>query len=299
MKFALALLFCVIASSANAHGGAEDSVPGWEWDFWVTGPLAVSAVLYAAGVASMWRRAGTGSGIQWWQPLCFAAGWLTLFGALCSPLHWLGEHLFTAHMIEHELLMAVAAPLLAVSKPLGAFMRALRKPLRKALTKGAHSAPVRAFWRWLMDPTVATLLHGVALWVWHIPYLFDATVGNELVHRLQHVSFLSSALIFWWALFRGRRADLGVGAIHVFATMVHMSLLGALFALSPRLLFPVQTAYAPQFGLTPLEDQQLAGLVMWVPAGTIYAGVAIAMVGLWLSPQRASPPRTSPAGAHA
>jgi putative membrane protein len=241
--------------------------------------------LYIRGVQCIWRRAGLGRGIAHWQVACFAGGWLTLFIALCSPLHWLGEHLFTAHMIEHELLMAVAAPLLAVSRPLGAFLRAFSKRARNALTQWAHARPNRRAWGGLMDPTVATVLHGIALWVWHAPALFDATVQNEFLHRLQHISFLGSALIFWWALFRRPRGDYGIGAMHVFATMVHMSLLGALLTLSPRVLYGAQTAYAPLFGLTPLEDQQLAGLVMWVPAGTLYAVTALAMLGLWLSPK--------------
>jgi cytochrome c oxidase assembly factor CtaG len=187
-------------------------------------------------------------------------------------------------MIEHELLMAVAAPLLAVSKPLGAFMRALSKDTSQRLAAGAQWRPFHNFWRWLVDPTVATVLHAVALWVWHVPSLFDATVTNEFLHRLQHLSFLFSALIFWWALFRRPRRDYGMGAMHLFVTMVHMSLLGAVLTLSPHLLYGAQTAFAPEFGLMPREDQQLAGLVMWVPAGTIYAAIALAMLALWIAP---------------
>jgi cytochrome c oxidase assembly factor CtaG len=285
MKWRLVVLFAAAAGPAFAHGGADHDAATWEWDFWIVAPLAISAILYMRGVQSIWRRAGRGRGIAYWQAACFAGGWLTLFGALCSPLHWLGEHLFTAHMIEHELLMAVAAPLLAVSRPLGAFLRAIPKQMRNTLTNWAHARATRSAWRGVMDPTVATVLHGVALWVWHAPALFDATVENELLHRLQHLSFIVSALVFWWALFRRPRSDYGIGALHVFATMVHMSLLGALLTLSPRLLYTAQTAYAPLFGFTPLEDQQLAGLVMWVPAGTLYAGTALAMLGVWLSPK--------------
>jgi putative membrane protein len=281
----LALLLSLSASPAFAHGADHDSAASWEWDSWIIAPLALSAWLYGRGVWLTWRRAGTGRGIHRWQALCFAAGWLTLFAALCSPLHWLGEHLFTAHMIEHELLMAVGAPLLAVSRPLGSFMRALPKLLASVFTRGARSRPVHRFWNWIMDPTVATVLHAIALWVWHVPALFDATVTNEFLHRLQHVSFLASALVFWWALFRPARPSYGAGAMHVFATMVHMSLLGALLTLSPRLHYDAQTVFAPEFGLTPLEDQQLAGLVMWVPAGTIYAAIALAMLAAWITPE--------------
>jgi len=167
-------------------------------------------------------------------------------------------------------------------------MRALPQTCRRVLTKGGRSRGVSSSWAGIMNPTTATILHGFALWIWHAPQLFDATVTNEFLHRLQHVSFLGSALIFWWALFRRPRRDLGAGAVHVFATMVHMSLLGALLVLSPQLLYRAQTASASEFGFTPLEDQQLGGLVMWVPAGTVYAIVALAMFGFWIasSPQR-------------
>jgi putative membrane protein len=284
MKAVLALMLCLIALPASAHEGSEHILANWEWDFWITGPLALSAALYFRGVQLLWRRAGRGRGIRYWQAVCFGGGWLTLFVALCSPLHWLGEHLFTAHMLEHELLMAVAAPLLAVSRPLGAFLRAVPRSGRNRLVGAAQSRPVHRLWRAVMDPTAATVLHGIALWLWHAPVLFDATVTDEFLHRLQHVSFLGSALIFWWALFRRPRRDYGLAGIHVFATMVHMSLLGALIALSPHLLYRAQTAGAPEFGFTPLEDQQLGGLIMWVPAGTIYASIALAMLVLWIAP---------------
>ena len=284
MNLLLGVLFSLAASPALAHGGAPHASADWEWDGFIVVPLALSAVLYVMGTRRLWRRAGWGRGIQTWQAASFAAGWLTLFGALCSPLHWLGEHLFTAHMIEHELLMAVAAPLLAVSRPLGALMHALPREMGRILTAGARSRTVRSIWRCLINPTFATVLHAIALWLWHAPVLFDATVTNELLHRLQHVSFLFSALIFWWALIRRPRADYGMGAIHVFATMVHMSLLGALLTLAPHLLYRAQTASAPEFGLMPMQDQQLGGLVMWIPAGTIYAAIAMAMLFFWISP---------------
>jgi cytochrome c oxidase assembly factor CtaG len=268
---------------------------GWEWDPAVVIPLALAGTLYAAGVCSIWRRAGMGRGIAPWQTLAFAGGWMALAGALVSPLHQLGEHLFVAHMVEHELLIAVAAPLLALSRPLGAFLRALPRNVRVFVIAAGGSIAVRAIWRKLMNPLTATILHGIAIWIWHVPAFLDATLVDENLHRLQHLSFLGTALIFWWAIFRRARRDYGLGALHVFLTMVHTSLLGALLTLAPRVFYPLQTADAPLFGLTSLEDQQLAGLFMWVPGGVLYLAAGLALAGLWLKSSRLQTPFGSPA----
>jgi putative membrane protein len=236
----------------------------WEWDTIVLVPLAISLLLYSTGLLRLWARAGVGRGVSLTQAGCFAAGWLTLVGALVSPLHEYGEHLFLAHMIEHELLMAVAAPFLALSRPIGTFLHAIPRGGRLMLIGWSTVTPVRQSWAWLTRPLTATILHGIAIWIWHVPALLDATVQNELMHRLQHVSFLVTALFFWWAIIRRPVRDYGIGAMHVFATMVHTGLLGALLTLAPRVFYPVQTADAQLFGLTPLEDQQLAGLFMCV-----------------------------------
>jgi cytochrome c oxidase assembly factor CtaG len=110
--------------------------------------------------------------------------------------------------------------------------------------------------------------------------LFEAAVESESLHRLQHLSFLVTALAFWWALLR--RAGRGAAVLHLFATMIHMTLLGALITFAGRVLYLDQTGFAADWGLTPLEDQQLAGLIMWVPAGTVYAGAALAFAALWI-----------------
>jgi putative membrane protein len=114
--------------------------------------------------------------------------------------------------------------------------------------------------------------------------LFDAAVTHEVLHRLQHLSFLASALLFWHSLLRTSRS--GEALWHLFFTMLHTSLLGAFLALSPRVLYLAQTAHSLAWGLTPLEDQQLAGIFMWVPAGTIYAGAALFFAARWIRPSK-------------
>jgi len=241
------------------------------------------------GTNVLWRRAGPGRGVRPWQCLCYAAGWLSLAAALTSPLHWIGERLFTAHMIEHEVVMAVSAPLLALARPVGAFLWALPRAMRAGLARTAWRPWVRATWSALTHPMVATVLHGVAIWAWHVPVLFEAAVLNLGAHRLQHATFLSTALLFWWSLLRARNPSPAVG--HVLATMVHTGLLGAMMTFAPRVAYVWQTADAGRWGLTPLEDQQLAGLVMWVAAGSLYAGAALGFAATWI--------RRSAGGAHA
>jgi cytochrome c oxidase assembly factor CtaG len=116
--------------------------------------------------------------------------------------------------------------------------------------------------------------------------LFDAAVTGVAVHRLQHLSFLLTAILFWWSALR--RSNAGLAAWHVFLTMLHTSALGALMALAPRVLYRTQTATAAAWDLTPLEDQQLAGIVMWVPAGTIYAGATLALIAMWIKQSSAA-----------
>jgi putative membrane protein len=281
MPALIAWLVLALIQPAAAHGtDRHASGYGWTFDPLVVGLIALSALLFAAGTGRLWRRAGVGRGISMGQVMSYASGWLLLGGALLSPLHALGEHMFTFHMIEHEVVMAAAAPLLVLARPLGAFMWALPHAWRIRVGRIGMRPSIRRVWKGLTSMTSGTVLHGAAIWLWHVPPLFEAALANESLHRLQHASFLVTALIFWHAM---RKAGApGKAVWHLFVTMIHMSVLGALIALSPRVLYRLQTGGASLLGMTPLEDQQLAGIVMWIPAGTVYAGAALLFAALWI-----------------
>jgi cytochrome c oxidase assembly factor CtaG len=187
-------------------------------------------------------------------------------------------------MAQHELLMAVAAPLLVWGRPIVSFLWALPLSWRRALGAGAATAPVSALWTSLTLPVVAWTLHAVAIWLWHAPALYQATLTSDLVHTLQHVSFLGTALLFWWTALRGREGRIGrpAAVLYLFTTSVHTSLLGALLAFSSKLWYPLYASSTTPWGLTPLEDQQLAGLIMWVPAGLTYLIGALVITASWL-----------------
>jgi cytochrome c oxidase assembly factor CtaG len=259
---------------------SSDGAGLWTFDLWITLPLMLSAALYGTGLTSLWRRAGAGRGVPAWCAGCYAAGWLVLVLALVSPIHRWGTGLFSIHMIEHELVMAGAAPLLVLGRPGGTFAWGLPSAIGKRLGAMLRASKLRAAWAGVTRPVAATLIHGVAIWAWHAPLLFDAAVANVMLHRLQHISFLATGLLFWWALLRRRNP--GIAAAHLFATMLHTSILGAIVALAPHVLYRLQTMSALRWGITPLQDQQLAGLIMWVPAGLIYAGAALVSFALWV-----------------
>ncbi|WP_458759613.1 cytochrome c oxidase assembly protein [Afipia sp. TerB] len=290
----LPALFMLSSNPAFAHGlERQAGRAAWTFDPWIVSPLVVFALLYISGAAVLARRAVH---TRVWHHLSCVAGWFTLAAALVSPLHWLGERLFTFHMIEHEIIMAVSAPLLVIARPVGTLLWSLPRRLRLKVGGMMRHHITRRLWDWLSAGRNATLLHAIAIWAWHAPALFDATIDNVFLHRLQHLSFFVTAVLFWWSVFR--RSEAGAAAWHVFITMLHTSALGALMALAPRVLYQQQTAAAAAWGLTPLEDQQLAGIIMWVPAGTIYAGAALALIAVWIKDASRNADRRDAASAY-
>lgn len=246
--------------------------------------LGLTSWLYARGLAEIWRRAGGRKGIRGWEAACFGAGWLTLALAVVSPLHPFGEMLFSAHMAQHEVLILVAAPLLVLGRPLAAFLWALPSPARERVGEWAASRPVATVWQAVTGPLAVFLIHGLALWLWHAPALYQAALERGPVHLLQHASFFGSAALFWWAMIHGRygRIGYGVAVFYVFATALHSGLLGALLTFAPRLWYPLYAERAAAWGLTPLEDQQLAGLIMWVPSGALFMALGLGLFAAWL-----------------
>lgn len=286
MRAWLIILALFAGGPALAHEGhPHDSLfAAWTFDLRITVPLAVSGLLYTIGVARLWLKVGIGRGVSILQAASFASGWILLVVALVSPLHWLGERLFTAHMIEHEILMTIAAPLLVVARPLGGMLWALPPGWRPLVGGVGRVRPLAALWRWLNDPLVATILHGLALWAWHAPRPYEAALANPMLHWIQHLCFFGSAILFWWALLRSplRQRGYGAAVFYLFATALHSGFLGILLAVARKPIYPHQTSAAPDWGLTALEDQQLAGLIMWVPAGIAYLVAAIILAGLWI-----------------
>jgi putative membrane protein len=289
VAIAASVPFPLLAHEGEPHG-APAAAPGsgaapiaetastWTFDPVVLTLLAVSGALYLNGI----RRSG--SALRWWNVAAFAAGWLTIVAALVSPIDALSDVLFSAHMTQHELLMLVAAPLLVAGYPLVPMLQGLPGRLRPAATAMFRRPAVAATWRFLTNGLNVWVIHAIVIVVWHFPRFYEAAIRNEALHFFQHFTFLASAVFFWWALVHGRYGKLGYGMafVYVFTTALYTGALGALFTFAPRLLYPIYGARSAAAGVDPIRDQQLAGLIMWVPAGAIMMILGLAFFAAWL-----------------
>jgi len=278
------LAFSIGRAAAHDTGTAHSEPPNWTFDPWITVPLVLTLGLFLIGATRLSNRSGRGTAAQRMRLRLFLAGWLVLAVALVSPLHQAGERSFGAHMFEHELIMLAAAPLLVLAEPIPAMLWGLPPNIRPSVGGWSRGSFVRRTWRFLTEPVTATLLQAAALWLWHAPALFDLALASEAWHAAQHLSFLVSALLFWTAMTSRRTAE-PIAALCLVATSIVSGALGALmaFSTSPWYAGYAQLGLAP-FGLTPAEDQQLAGLLMWVPGGLVHAGAALLVMRRLLRP---------------
>jgi cytochrome c oxidase assembly factor CtaG len=218
------------------------------------------------------------------QIFAFAAGLASLVIALESPLDGLSADLFAAHMVQHLILLVVAPPLLVLGSPLAPLLWSLPDASRVAIGRALRRTAI------VGQPLTAFALHSLMIWIWHIPALYEATLSNRGVHILEHLCFLGTALVFWWAI---RRATV-ISMLLLLLLAVESSVLGALLTFTDRPWYATQAAAAVRFGIDPLQDQQVAGLIMWVPGGVVYLGCGLAMLAAWLRPAVPSGDRPDP-----
>lgn len=248
-------------------------ISDWHWHPSVL--LGCAALL--AGYAVWLRFRFTGAA------LWYAAGVLVLFVALLSPLHTLGDtYLFSAHMLQHMLMILIVPPLLLLGMPAAPVRAWLAMP------------PVRQIERALGQPVVAWILGMGTLWLWHLPALYNAALGNENLHIVEHLSFLTTATMLWWPIVapveEARLMPLKA-VVYLFLTMIASGVLGIILTFAAPGLYPAYLHPADQlgilpllrddWGLTPAADQQLGGLLMWVPSGLVYFAAAMVILARW------------------
>ena len=200
--------------------------------------------------------------------------------AQLSPLEPASHRWFAAHMIQHLVLMLVAAPLLVAGRTNVLLLRIAPAEWRPVLLRWGRRSRV---WR---HPALVWVLFATALWGWHLPGPYDAALRNPWIHLAEHTSFLGTSILWWAALFGRRRLAHAPAMIFVFTTMLHAAWLAAVLTFSTRVLYPFYATHAAStFGRSvgPLADQQLAGVLMWIPPGILYVCVIVVLFFQWFA----------------
>jgi putative membrane protein len=275
--------------SVLAHSGPPP-VPETLWSTWNLDPfillvLTLAVWVYVRGVRIIWSRAGRGNGVRTWQVAAGLGGYFTIFVSLISPLDPLGTALFSAHMGQHVLLITIAPLLLILADVSSTSIWALPAEWRRRIPGlWRQAGPARPVWSFIARPFPALALHSLVLWAWHVPVLYDAAIRVEVIHWIEHLTMFGTAALFWWvALQRGRHAvmNYGVGLLMVFGLVLQKTALGALLAFSPTPWYSEYNVTTLAWGLTPYEDQQLAGAVLMGPGGFIYLIVGVTLFAGW------------------
>lgn len=252
--------------------------------------LVALAGLYAMCLGPYRDRFAGSAAVPTWQPVAFGAGMLLLLIALASPLDVLAdEYLFTAHMLQHLLLTLGAAPLLLAGTP---------GWLARDALDAAH---LRQAARWARHPLVAFFSFNLIFSLAHLPSIYELTLANEPLHALEHLIFLATAMVMWLPVL-SRVPDIAprypaLGQVlYLFLQTVPASLVGALLAATSSPFYPTYILAPRIVGLSPLEDQQLGGLLMWVGSGVYFLIATGVVFFAWASREEAANRR--PVGAH-
>ena len=264
------------ASAAGPYCGAPPA-PEALWARWNLDPILIAALLavLALYLVGALRPGTPGRSVAGWRRAAFVAGWATTAAALISPLCALSVSLFSARVGQHMILSLVAAPLVVLGRPDLSFAGLWPDASRRLSSSQAL--------RMIRGPAGAATAFALALWFWHAPGPYDTTFASPTVYWLMHLTVFATALMVWDVLLGPRGAgDLPALAVGAISTL-QMTFLGAIITLSPHLLYAPHAVTPYAWGLTQAGDQQLGGLIMWVPGCSIFLAVTLLTLGRAMS----------------
>ena len=260
----------------NAHSNIDSSLlPIWfDWELnpFIWAFALIALFLYTRGLA---RSKGTRRKLHpWWKPFCYYTGVFAIITALLSPVDSLAYELFTFHMVQHLLLTLIGAPLVLLGSPMIPILRGIPRKIRsKFVNPTLRHVAVRTFLKYLSLPVVAWVIYVTSILGWHTPPAYSLALTNEIVHDFEHLTFTLSGVLFWWNVIDPTplRSNLSyLGRVpYIFLTTIPNFVLGAFITFAST---PFYSHYAKRdllFGLTAMEDQQIAGILMWIPGAII------------------------------
>jgi len=252
-------------------GPEGDWWAAWNFDPHYLIPLVLMGFIYARGLRRWTERTREHAH---WRTASYYAGLIILALLFESPLDRLGEHHFSMHMVQHNLVMMLVPPLIYLGAPTTPILKGLPRGFRRSVVAPVLRSPVaRAVWNFLTMPIVAIALFAASQWFWHLwPGVYDLALRNDLVHDLQHISFFAVAMIFWWNVIdpkprRSRIRSMGFRIVYFYGGMVPKHILAAFITFADRVFYPTYETRELFLPLDPLDDQRLAGVLMWVPFG--------------------------------
>ncbi len=244
-------------------------------------PVILAGLCYARGL-SRWRNRSRDH--SRWRIASYYTGLAVLLLSIESPLDRLGEHHFSMHMVQHNIVMMLIPPLLLLGAPTVPMLRGMPRWLRRRVVTPVLRSPVaRAVWRGLTFPVVAVVTFTLLQWLWHlVPGWYDAALNNDLLHLFQHFTFFAVSMIFWWNIIDPKplrsRIPMGFRIVYFYAAMIPKHILAALITFAPEPLYETYTRAVLFLPFNPKQDQEIAGLLMWVPFGEMINLVTAAVI---------------------
>jgi putative membrane protein len=247
------------------------------WIAWSIHPSTVVGLAVLAAIY-FWRARHAPAGVQLsvWRQLSFISALFVIFASLNGPLHDLSDdYLFSAHMVQHLLLTLAMPPLLIAAIP-GWMLRPI-----------LQSRTIAAIARRVTRPVFCFVAFNLVIAGWHIPDLYNSAMANHNIHIVEHLMMMSAAVLMWWPLMSPlpelpRLAYPGQ-MLYCFLMSIPMSITAVYIAMADHVLYPAYAAAPRVTGLTPMEDQLLGGLIMWVPGGLIFALIMTVVFFKWVS----------------
>jgi putative copper resistance protein D len=282
------VLLAILPGTVLAHGDVPHEPTlatlwqGWSFepDIWL--PIVLAGLAYWLARRHVDRR-HPDNPVPAWRMWSWMAGLGALLLALTSPIERYDTTLFSAHMVQHLLLMLVAAPLLALAAPITLLLRVSRPDVRRRwILPVLHSRFVRV----VSHPLVAWCAFALVMWFAHFSSLFDAALEDETLHRFEHVLFITTALLFWWPVVGAdpspHRLSYPVRLFYLALGMPFSSFLGMVIFSAQSVLYPHYATLEREWGMAPIEDQAVAGGIMWAGGDVAFVVALVVVVAAWL-----------------
>ena len=254
----------------------------WDLRLEIILPLALGGFFYTAGWQRL-RERGSQRLASRWRLIAFLLGLAMVAISLMSAVDSLSSDLFTMHMIQHLLLVMVAAPLIMLGNPFPFIIWGMPRGREIGLALFRPGASFRRMLRQVTGRGVTWMFFVACLWGWHDPGAYDAAIKSDLVHDIEHLSFYLSALLFWWHVVQSgpvihERPSLGARTAYTLSAVPINMVAGVAIAFASEPIYRHYTTVPRAWGLTVLQDQMLGGVIMWIPGSMMYIIAGIILI---------------------